>query len=654
MYIATGKLIKIYLTFSIFLFHIRNIYIIHNGINIEIDNIINISIYENNMNFSNYYTEIKAIALYLPSFYQYKLNNNSIKEYYSEWEYLKNAKTLYNGHNQPRKPGDKNISIDYYDQTNIKVIIKQVELAKSHGIYGFGIYYYWFSGKKIFEKPLDIFLENKNIDFHFLLIWKNEKFLINDEIIFENFYEKNKMEEFIEDIKKYLIDSRYIKSNRKPIIGIYSPENILNLGEIISIWREKARKIGIGEIFILSKFNGNNNKELNIKDNGDGGFEIPPYNLNQSDLMKNNISYYYAALLYCENKLKNITNNYPIYRGIMLEYDNSPKIQDNYSIFDEYSTEKFYIINKLIIDWTKSNYDKKNKFIFINAWNNWAEGTYLEPDKKYGYASINSLSKALFNLPYENIIYNLSNFEREAIVLIQVHAFYVDLMPEIINKTNNIPVKFDLYVTTNAFNKQILIDEIIKNSSKAQNFEIDIVENKGRDVLPYLTQIKDIAKHYKYICHLHTKKTKFDSILGEKWRNYLYNNLFGDKDLISEILSDFENNNNLGLIFPETYYFQQNNSFKYNKNNIKYMNYLLGIMYPGTNYRIGKKIIFPVGNMFWARVDAIHQVFEQNIKNKCPKESNQIDATILHGIERIWLFVAKLNGYYYKTIFKYP
>ena len=76
MYIATGKLIKLYLTFSIFLFHIRNIYIIHNGINIEIDNIINISIYENNMNFSNYYTEIKAIALYLPSFYQYKLNNN--------------------------------------------------------------------------------------------------------------------------------------------------------------------------------------------------------------------------------------------------------------------------------------------------------------------------------------------------------------------------------------------------------------------------------------------------------------------------------------------------------------------------------------------------------------------------------------------------
>ena len=83
------------------------------------------------------------------------------------------------------------------------------------------------------------------------------------------------------------------------------------------------------------------------------------------------------------------------------------------------------------------------------------------------------------------------------------------------------------------------------------------------------------------------------------------------------------------------------------------MNYILNQIYKNNNYKIGEKIIFPSGNMFWAKIDAVYQVFELNVKDKCPREANQYDATMMHGIERIWLFIAKLNGYYYKTVFKY-
>lgn len=337
----------------------------------------------------------------------------------------------------------------------------------------------------------------------------------------------------------------------------------------------------------------------------------------------------------------------------MLEYDNSPSNSKNRKIFGEYSPEKFYFLNKLIINWTKNRYDINNRFIFINSWNNWNKGTYLEPDRSYGYSSINSLSKALFNLPYKNPLYNLSNLKTSTKIAIQAHVFYEDLIQEIINKTNNMPVRFDLYITTNTLEKRIIIEQLIKSESKSNKYEIMIVENKGRDVLPYLTQLKNVIKNYKYVCHLHTKKTKFDSILGEKWRNYLYNNLFGDEDLISEILTDFENNEKIGVVFPEAYYLEKENIVKYNKDNIKYMNYLLGKIFKDKNYRIGEKIIFPSGNMFWARVKAVHQVFEQNIKNKCPREKNQLNATMMHGIERLCLFVAKLNGNNYKTVFKY-
>lgn len=440
------------------------------------------------------------------------------------------------------------------------------------------------------------------------------------------------------------------------MIGIYKPEQIANLNNLISIWRKKANEYGIGEIFILTRINKKNFemfKNSNYLEIIDGGYESPPNNLILNNLIKNDNYYYYLGLLYENNNSDFISNNFKLYKGVMLEYDNSPKKSKNVKIFGEYSSDKFYIINKLILDWTKNEHDKNNRFIFINAWNNWQEGTYLEPDHKYGYSSINSLSKALFNLPYKNPIYNISNLQNETKIIIQVHAFYEDLMPEIIEKTNNIPVKFDLYITTNNIIKQNIIEKLIKSTSKANKYEIKIVENKGRDVLPYLTQLKDVIKKYKYVCHLHTKKTKFDPILGEKWRNYLYNNLFGDKDLISEILSDFENNSKLGVIFPETYYFEKENVLKYNKNNIKYMNYILNQIYKNNNYKIGEKIIFPSGNMFWAKIDAVYQLFELDIKDKCPREANQYDATMMHGVERVWLFVAKLNGYYYKTVFKY-
>ena len=654
MFYKNDKCIKIIIIISVFAFFFRNIYINNCGLKIDINNLIGNLVYENNIDYSKYTTDIKPIALYFPNFYPIKINNKS----FSGWESIKNAKSLYGGHKQPRKPFYKgsDFDFDYYDLTMTDVIKKQVELAKSHGIYGFGIFYYWFSGKKVFEKPLDIIFKNKNIDFHFFIIWRNKDLKINDEIIIKQEYDNNFSEQFFDDIKKYLNDPRYIRNKGRPMIGIYKPERINNLNNIISIWRKKSKENGIKDIFILVKYTEKYYEKLNDL-SIDAGYIMPPFNRSKDILIKiHNYYYFYSGLLYDDNYFKNILKNFTIYRGIFLEFDNSPKQSKRLKqvkIYEEYSPEKFYLLNKLLIDWTKKNHNKNNRFIFINAWNNWLEGTYLEPDTNFGYTSINSFSKALFNLTYKQSKYNISHLQKKPKVLIQVHAFYEDIIPQVINKTNNIPVKFDLFITTNTAKKQNIIENMIKRNSKANKYEIDIAGNKGRDVLPFLTQIKNVIKNYKYICHIHTKKTKFNPTKGEKWRNYLYNNLFGDKELISEILTDFENNSKLGVIFPETYYPEKENVLKYNGNNIKYMNHLLSIMFPNNNYKIGNIIIFPSGNMFWARVNAIHQMFEHDISNKCPKEDNQYDATILHGIERLWLFIAQINGYYYKTVFKY-
>ena len=125
-------------------------------------------------------------------------------------------------------------------------------------------------------------------------------------------------------------------------------------------------------------------------------------------------------------------------------------------IFWDYSPEKYFFLNKIIIDWTKKNYNRNNQYIFIDDFNN------LEKDKISGYANINAFSKALYGLPVIldlNNNFNIKKLEKEILVLIQVHIYYTDLLEEIVEKVNNIPVPYDLYITTNTQDKKIYIDD---------------------------------------------------------------------------------------------------------------------------------------------------------------------------------------------------
>ena len=623
---------------------------------IEIDN--EITLYEINLDFSNFKTDIKTIALYLPQFYSFNENDEWWEKGFTEWYNVRRSKPLYNGHHQPRIPGDNLEYLGYYDLTNVEFIKKQIELAKTHGIYGFGIYYYWFSGKRLLEKPLDILLNHKEIEFKFLLIWANEDWTrrwngYEGKILIEQEYKESDPYNFIKDIKKYIIDRRYIKINDKPIIGLYEPKKVPNLSNILSIWRESSKKIGLGEIFILvclNDYSFNKVKDLKLFD---ATYEFSPRD-SLKYFVKDMPYSLYTTTLYKDIEYLNSSDDFPLFRGSMLEFDNSPRKKRHSIIYENYSPEQFFMVNKKIIEWTREKYNENNRFIFINAWNEWGEGTYLEPDKKYGYASINSLSKALFNKPYKELNINSTNLNRTpSVVAIQVHLYYIDLISEIVNKTNNIPFNFDLFISTNSLIKKDNINEYILNNSKASKVEIQIFENKGRDVMPFLIQMKNKVKKYKYICHIHTKKSMYINI-GEYWRNYLFNNLLGNQKIILEIFNEFENNVKLGFIFPENYY-QAILLFgeKLNKLNKDCMKYLLNRLFNINKLRIGGKIEFPMGNMFWAKVNGIFQIFNENFQNQIPVELGQKDGTIMHGIERIWIYIVKLNGYYYKKIFKH-
>ena len=338
---------------------------------------------------------------------------------------------------------------------------------------------------------INIFLGRKEIDFPYFIIWKNDYLNITDvndnNIIINQTYDINNAQYFIQNIKKYLISDNYLKINQKPILAIYESKVIPN--EYLSHLRISAIVCGIGPIIIVGvlKEIGNTNYSKLF----DFLYECPPKNLYSKELIRNEF-YYYSDLIYKGNfKYENNLQNFTIYKGIMLEPNNISITNKKETIhFRGYSPEKFFLLNKLIINWTKQYHEKNDYYIFINAWNNMKEGFYLEPDEKYGYASINALSKAIFNLRYEKKTLNISNLEKICKVAVQAHIFYEDLIEEIINKTNNIPIPFDLLISTTSFEMKNLIAEFVNNNSKANKFEITVLYNKGRDVLPLLTQLK--------------------------------------------------------------------------------------------------------------------------------------------------------------------
>ena len=259
------------------------------------------------------------------------------------------------------------------------------------------------------------------------------------------------LDKFVKTISKYMKSSLYIKINDRPILSINNPFNISHLAKSLLIIRKKMKENKIGDIFILYPFYGKNN--ISKKEHLFDGI----YDQSKLDLFANKsekrLINYYSGMIYkniFEDKLK-----------IKANFFLCSNIEIGSKSLKFYSPEKFYLLNKVIISWTEQNYNNTNGIFFIDSWNNFNKGNYLLPDIKYGYASLNSFSKALFNLPYKDNFFNFIYLKNKKIIAVQVHLFYADLLSEIINKINNIPFLYDLFITiVSPVNKEYILRKI--------------------------------------------------------------------------------------------------------------------------------------------------------------------------------------------------
>ncbi|MCI9286566.1 MAG: glycosyl transferase [Clostridia bacterium] len=370
---------------------------------------------------------MKIIAFYLPQFHTFPENDKWWGKGFTEWTNTKKAKPLFKGHNQPRTPLNEN----YYNLLDDEVKKRQVKLAKENGIYGFCYYHYWFkNGKKLMEKPVEQMLKNKEIDMPFCLSWANEPWSRrwdgseNEIIMPQEYGEKEEWKKHFLYLYEFFKDERYIKIDGNPLFIIYKPELIPNLNEMIDYWNELAQQNNFKKIvfayqyptFYYLKNKDDSRFTYGIQfepffSNGDIEYTMKNKKEKICFLIKNfdilfrkikNKVYKMLHLdkpnLYSYKKTwKRLLNNKPVndkmIPGAFVDWDNTARRGKNATCYLGANPSKFKTYMKKLVKKTQKEYNKD--MIFINAWNEWAEGAYLEPDEKYGYQYLEAIKELI-------------------------------------------------------------------------------------------------------------------------------------------------------------------------------------------------------------------------------------------------------------------
>jgi hypothetical protein len=359
----------------------------------------------------------KIIAIHLPQFHPFKENDEWWGKGFTEWRNVVKAKPRFPGHYQPHLPAD----LGFYDLRVPEVRAEQAKIAKEHGIYGFCYYHYWFNGHLLMERPLEDMLSSKEPDFPFMLCWANENWTKrwdghDKEILMEQKYSEEDDIEHIRYLIKYFKDPRYIRVNNKAVVAIYRTSELPNIAKTVKIWRDEALKEGL-ELYICRFESFAQTGKAFMTEGIDAGISFEPfdgmreyYKINRYSklfrrginkvfrlLMKKNIFPKiedYKKFVFFQMK-RSMNKGYVWYPCIFPMWDNSSRRQKKLFLAFYGSTPELfgmwlrYICDKFI------PYSKDENFIFINAWNEWAEGNHLEPDMKWGDRYLKEIKKIM-------------------------------------------------------------------------------------------------------------------------------------------------------------------------------------------------------------------------------------------------------------------
>ncbi|RMH37651.1 MAG: glycosyl hydrolase [Nitrospirae bacterium] len=330
----------------------------------------------------------KFIAFYLTQFHPTPENDEWWGKGFTEWTNVTKALPLFEGHYQPHLPSD----LGFYDLRVRETRREQIRLAKQYGIDGFCYHYYWFSGTRLLHKPLDDMLADPASDMPFCLCWANENWTkrwdgAEQQVLIKQKYLPDDDLEFIKSLVPFFRDKRYIRINGAPLLIVYRPQLLPNPRRTAGIWREYCERMGIGSVHLCAALTYDNEDYRQF--GFDSGVEFPPHNhhvrnvngqINFYKPFTGNVMLYHTVAQSFLNRSYAAPN---VFRCVFPSWDNTAR-RDHRAV--------------VILNGTPANYEywlaetirrarthslTQPPLIFINAWNEWAEGCHLEPDRKY-------------------------------------------------------------------------------------------------------------------------------------------------------------------------------------------------------------------------------------------------------------------------------
>jgi lipopolysaccharide biosynthesis protein len=359
---------------------------------------------------------MRFISFYLPQYHPIPENDAWWGKGFTDWVNVKRCKPRFASHYQPHVPSE----FGYYDLRDPAIRLAQAKLARSHGIDAFCYYHYWFNGKQLLNRPFDEVLNSKEPDFPFCLCWANETWTriwdgTNRNVLIGQKYSLDDHKKHIEWFLKAFSDDRYVRINGKPLLLIYRTGNIPDLGEMISLWKNRCVSAGFPGIYLCAvRSNAPQKNEMELIDLGiDAIVDFQPNKqdfpkidygwrgtfdsfLNKATKATNlitskvklRIRYFSNKTISYKTLLQNVLNNrrskgnnFPC---VFPSWDNSAR-HDAAIIIQNDVPEDFGT-------WLRQSakqveeYPADEQLVFINAWNEWAEGCHLEPDVRFGRA----------------------------------------------------------------------------------------------------------------------------------------------------------------------------------------------------------------------------------------------------------------------------
>jgi lipopolysaccharide biosynthesis protein len=575
------------------------------------------------------------VAFYLPQFHAIPENDDWWGKGFTEWRNVARALPQFEGHAQPRLPGD----LGFYDLRNPQVMRDQARLAREYGIGAFCFYFYWFGGKTLLEAPLQQWLADPSIELPFCLCWANENWSrrwdgrAEDVLVAQSHSAEDDLA-FIAHVADYLRDPRYLRVDGKPLLLVYRPGLLPDARATAGRWRAWCRDNGIGEICIayVQSFERPDPTDIGF----DAAVEFPPNLSTPPDITARqsllNPDYQGQVLDWREVADDYASRALPAYRlfpGVNCGWDNEPRRTGRGRVFQHASPRRYrdWLVNTI-----KSRLPAaSSRLVFINAWNEWAEGAVLEPDERLGHAWLDATRQAL------RLAAPTATAETARLPCVVIHAWYFAVLDELIEVLRDSGMQWRLLVSTTRESAESVRARL---QSLGMPFELTISENRGRDILPFLRVANRLLDEgVEVVLKLHTKRSLHRQD-GDAWRRDLVQKLAAP-DRVRSLLHAFKEDPQLGLIGPEGHFQPVGDYLGANAEVLASMCSQLGLQETSVEDKE-----FVAGSMYWIRLAALRPLLDAHLDEWWfETEQGQIDGTMAHALERLIIPVVEEAGF---------